>query len=200
MSSNQIQKYSDIDGEWEKYLIRSEKIIKVLESAYNLDPSNMNCVNGIILVCKDNIEGVHYQVWDELLKNKVTKVRSVSPEYETVLKSKIAQCSEIIQKADPSYEPPEIKKKTSCCFVITATMGNRYHPHVILLQNFRDSWLITKNYGRAFTRLYNKYGPSFADIIRDRPLLRCISLNLIVKPSVFIVSNVFKFDSQNENK
>lgn len=70
------------------------------------------------------------------------------------------------------------------CFVATATMGNYDHPYVIILQNFRDTYLIHKNWGNQFINLYYTYGPTLANIIENNFLLKKISFFLVIMPMV----------------
>jgi hypothetical protein len=48
------------------------------------------------------------------------------------------------------------KKSNSNCFVITATMGNPYHPIVDEFRAYRDSKLLTNFMGKVFVRFYYK--------------------------------------------
>jgi hypothetical protein len=81
-------------------------------------------------------------------------------------------------------------KSTSSCFVITAAMGDRLHPNVLLLQMFRDTWLIRRRWGRVCNTLYEKIGPFFADIIRNNKNLQFISRLIIVAPGVWIAKKM----------
>lgn len=56
------------------------------------------------------------------------------------------------------------------CFVATAAWGDRMHPEVVWLRNWRDSVLVCTAAGRAFIRLYWRVGPVMARHVRpDRP-------------------------------
>jgi hypothetical protein len=56
------------------------------------------------------------------------------------------------------------------CFVATAAWGDRLHPDVVLLRNWRDRVLVRWQAGRAFIRLYWIIGPRLARHVRpDRP-------------------------------
>ncbi len=81
-------------------------------------------------------------------------------------------------------------RSTSSCFVITATMGDRRHPNVLLLQTFRNTWLIRRGWGRICNTCYEKTGPFFADIIRHHTHLQFISRLLIVTPAVWIAKKI----------
>jgi hypothetical protein len=78
--------------------------------------------------------------------------------------------------------------KNCGCFVITAAMGDRGHPHVLYLQNFRDGWLVERWWGRLFTAAYEIAGPYPAAIIRRSPALRAWSIRCIVKPGIRVAS------------
>ena len=47
-------------------------------------------------------------------------------------------------------------------------------PHVKILCEFRDHFLLTNSVGKAFTELYYTYSPSFADFIADHYTLRFV--------------------------
>lgn len=186
LSRKHILEHSSVNGTWEQYLSQSSEIIDVLEFGNRLDPNNHDILYSMIQVCKENIEGVKYTDYSN--QYQPTLVRSISAEYEKVLKGKMEHYTIMLKQIDPSFKPPEIKKNNPCCFVITATMGYKSHPYVLTLQDFRESWLLKRGYGRQFNYYYQIFGPSLANIIRDRWILRVLSLNLIVRPSVWIAS------------
>jgi len=74
------------------------------------------------------------------------------------------------------------KKSNSNCFVITATMGNPYHPIVEEFRAYRDSKLLTNFTGKVFVRFYYKVGPFAAFVISKSLILRKLSFNLFVNP------------------
>jgi len=190
-SRTHILEYASVEDTWEQHLNQSSAIIELLDYGNSLDPNNRDILYGIIQICKENIEGVNYtttEYTDSGTPIPFTQVRSISAEYEKVLKEKMEHYATLLKQIDPSYNPPVISKKHSCCFVITATMGYKSHPYVLTLQDFRESWLLKRGYGRQFNYYYQIFGPSLANIIRDRWILRVMSLHLIVRPSVWIVS------------
>jgi hypothetical protein len=81
---------------------------------------------------------------------------------------------------------------SSSCFVITAAMGDRNHPHVVFLQFFRDTWLVRRVWGRFCNRIYIRVGPHLADIIRRSPHLQYMSRELIVRPGVIIAGIILR--------
>ena len=84
-------------------------------------------------------------------------------------------------KANFSAIPP-VKKKGGC-FIATAAYGSQLHPHVRILQDFRDIYLMSSKFGCSVVDLYYKYSPFVADLIAKHKALKIavrISLILLV--------------------
>ncbi len=82
------------------------------------------------------------------------------------------------------------------CFIATAAYGSAMHPYVKELRRFRDRYLLTNASGRMFVRLYYKYSPPVANLIRDRELLKImvrIMLAPIVMFAAFPYASLFVF-------
>ena len=60
------------------------------------------------------------------------------------------------------------------CFIATAAYGSSMKPHVMILREFRDRFLLDNTAGREFVRLYNTYSPSIADFIANYDSLRAV--------------------------
>ena len=60
------------------------------------------------------------------------------------------------------------------CFIATAAYGSLVEPHVKILRDFRDRFLITNIVGKSFVNLYYKHSPPFADFIAKHDHLRMI--------------------------
>ena len=66
------------------------------------------------------------------------------------------------------------------CFIATAAYGSPLHPHVKVLRDFRDEYLMNNKIGRMFVGQYYKYSPSAANIIaRSKPLKVIVRNHLI---------------------
>ncbi len=72
------------------------------------------------------------------------------------------------------------------CFIATACFGSPLAEEVQILRNFRDQYLMKNSAGRAFVRLYNKYGPKAADYIRDKETLKKI-IRQHLKPVIWLI-------------
>ena len=77
---------------------------------------------------------------------------------------------------------PATSSSSSRCFVITATMGDPYHPIVDAFRAYRDRKLLTTEFGRTFVSFYYKVGPYAASIISKSGFLRKLSFIFFVNP------------------
>jgi hypothetical protein len=66
------------------------------------------------------------------------------------------------------------------CFVATAAYDSPLHPHVGILRDFRDIYLLPSRLGRTLVDLYYKYSPSAAELITKNIALRIVvRINLL---------------------
>jgi tetratricopeptide (TPR) repeat protein len=72
------------------------------------------------------------------------------------------------------------------CFIATAAYGSTMDPHVRVLREFRDRYLIISAPGRAFVRFYNRVSPPLAEKIRAHPPIRAVAL-ILLTPVVYAV-------------
>lgn len=86
------------------------------------------------------------------------------------------------KEAEEQKVKPASSKSSSSCFVITATMGDPYHPIVDEFRAYRDQKLLTNEFGKAFVNFYYKVGPYAASIINKSEILRKLSFSFFVNP------------------
>jgi M6 family metalloprotease-like protein/uncharacterized repeat protein (TIGR02543 family) len=66
------------------------------------------------------------------------------------------------------------------CFVATAAYGSPLHPHLDILRDFRDKYLVPSGFGRKFVELYYRYSPRIANFIaRHKVLKTAVRVNLL---------------------
>jgi hypothetical protein len=58
------------------------------------------------------------------------------------------------------------------CFIATAAYGSYLDPHVYILRNFRDHYLLTNYFGKRFVEFYYKYSPPVAKFIAKNDILK----------------------------
>ena len=92
------------------------------------------------------------------------------------------------------YRSVWVCSSCSSCFVATATMGDYNHPTVRELQKFRDDYLLHREWGRIFVRVYYKWGPYFASVIENNYWFRKLSYLFIVKPLLFIAVKLKEYN------
>jgi len=60
------------------------------------------------------------------------------------------------------------------CFIATSAYGSSMEPHVKILRDFRDRFLLHNSMGKGFVRLYNTYSPPMADFIAKHNNLKAM--------------------------
>ncbi|MBU2495145.1 MAG: hypothetical protein KJ935_01395, partial [Candidatus Omnitrophica bacterium] len=78
---------------------------------------------------------------------------------------------------------------TGGCFIATAAFGTPMAKEVVALRRFRDRFLLTRGWGKAFVRFYYRYSPTAAEYIRPRPIY-CFIVRGALRPLVWLVKAV----------
>jgi len=89
-----------------------------------------------------------------------------------------------IKKAPKRQEM--IEREAGKCFIATAAYGNSLDSKVILLREFRDTFLLVSGYGQKLVRTYYLISPLPACVIRRSRILRWVS-RVLLSPVVWLV-------------
>ena len=182
-----LLKFIALENTWETYVDQCKILLQILEYAHKLSPRNRTIMENIIDICGDLTKGVKYvdpyssDVWGNPHRHMKA---FITEQFEENLKTVINQFVNKIQEIDSSYQPPQIIKageNKKACFIATAVMGNIDHPVIVLLREFRDTWLLQRYAGRIFVRYYYFCGPYIARFIKRSPLLKRLSYILVVR-------------------
>jgi hypothetical protein len=65
-------------------------------------------------------------------------------------------------------------KKKGPCFIATAAYGSPLHPHLDILRDFRDTYLMPSRFGQKLVGLYYKYSPYVAELIARHKVLKVV--------------------------
>ncbi len=77
---------------------------------------------------------------------------------------------------------------STSCFIATAAFGSYRAPEVILLQKFRDRFLLTNAPGKMFVEFYYRVSPPIADFIGHYDSLKRAT-RLALKPLIFCIQH-----------
>jgi len=78
------------------------------------------------------------------------------------------------------------------CFIATAAYDSPLHPHVRILRDFRDKYLLSSKIGRTLVNLYYKYSPLAAQLVAKNKALR-IAVRINLLPFVALSYSVVHF-------
>ena len=84
-----------------------------------------------------------------------------------------------IEKFEEIWE--EVKKTP--CFIATAAYDSPSHPHVCILRDFKNVYLMTNTWGRGLVGLYYRYSPPAADLITNIKFLK-LPVRVFLQPFV----------------
>jgi uncharacterized repeat protein (TIGR02543 family) len=90
--------------------------------------------------------------------------------------------------AKPSGDGDGGGRGDGLCFIATAAYGSPLHPHVKILRDFRDKYLMPNTLGRNFVDVYYKYSPFVADIVTKHKVLKIATRIYLLPVIVFCYS------------
>ena len=188
LSRQHLNEFISLDNTWNDYLLQCDLMMTALETARTYYPEEPSILDYLIYIYRDNIQGIAY-IDQYNPGGPARRIRTLNPEYEAKLRSKLTYYVTKKRELDPSYQPDQIMKvKQSACFVATATMGSEDDPKVQVLRAFRDEYLVRQRMGRAFIISYYRCGPILAQIIRRSSLLRRLARTFLVNPAALVAA------------
>ena len=158
-----------------------------LNFGLEIDPQNETLIDTGLYLVNDIDATLHYVFreiyhYDDILNKYINAKKKTNPSWEPGPDPKI----------EVERERSESLSKSGNCFIATATMGDYNHPTVKLLRIFRDNYLLQRNWGKSFTKLYYKCAPYPANVIARNNVLKKISYFTVVKPLSAIASKLLK--------
>jgi len=184
-SKNHYDEYHELDNAVVEFADRCDLIESGLSFGLECDPSNEALIDtGLNLVQELDSALFHlfrdYINYQRNLEKYISAKKTINPNWESAPDPKI------------EFEEKQNAVNKGNCFIATATMGNYNHPTVKHLRNFRDRFLLQRNWGKSFTKFYYQWGSYPANIIAKSNVLKIISYFTIVKPLSFIASILLK--------
>ena len=85
-----------------------------------------------------------------------------------------------------------VKSPASRCMIATAAYGTPWHPEVIRLRQFRDTFLRQRVWGRGLVRLYELASPPIAQFVSGSAWARMLVRRIVIGPLRWVVEAAFK--------
>jgi tetratricopeptide (TPR) repeat protein len=172
VSYNHYSQFKELSNSKAEFLAKINQINDILLFLINEVGFSMNEVRNTFKCLREIISTL---AWMRVKSNSLNA--EVFAQIE-ILESTVSRLQEIWNELEPDTVP----KNKSGCFIATAAMGDYNHPVVIELRQFRDEWLLKKNWGISFTNWYYIHGPKAASIIEKSNILKAITFFFIIKP------------------
>ena len=65
------------------------------------------------------------------------------------------------------------------CYIATMVYGNYDHPQVMVLRDFRDSYLAKRYWGKQFIKIYYKYSPKLVEKLTEHKKINRMIKNIL---------------------
>lgn len=126
---------------------------------------------------------ITYECWQKLEE---------SIEYHQKVVDDLGVDNDLGMSSAKKIEDLKEKKEKSGCFIATAITGSELSNEVILLKDFRDTFLKNYNLGRLFIKLYYYISPPIARFININNNLQIILRNILIKPIIKFLRGYIK--------
>ena len=117
-----------------------------------------------------------YRNWSVDQTITVTSLVSSSQTYSIILAETISGDADYngLNPTDVTVKNVGSDSEGNGCFIATSAYGSSMEPHVKILRDFRDRFLIGNTVGKIFVHLYYTYSPPIADFIAKHDSLKAI--------------------------
>jgi hypothetical protein len=117
--------------------------------------------------------GYQFSIWSGDVSSTTNPITITMDEDKSITVHFTADFPEQIEDGDGGG-------KKGGCFIATAAYGSPLHPHLDILRDFRDKYLVPNGLGRELVELYYKYSPFVATLIAKHKALKVIVRNQLV--------------------
>ena len=181
VSFNHYSQFKDLSSSKTDFIAKVDQITNVLLFLINEVGFTMKEVKDTYKYVNEMIQDLTY------IRFKSSSFNAHVPtQTEQNLQNLIVKLKDVWTELEPSTVP----QKKSGCFIATAAMGDYNHPVVVDLRNFRDEWLLQRNWGVKFTNWYYTHGPKAANVIEKSTILKKLTFYIIVKPLQLVTKNL----------
>jgi hypothetical protein len=105
---------------------------------------------------------------------------------ESIPTSEVTVSTNTSSTTTTTIPPTNIGGGGGGCFIATAAFGSYLDPHVKVLRDFRDRYLLTNSPGQVFVSYYYRYSPPIGDVIRKHETLKSAARWVLV-PVVYSI-------------
>lgn len=79
------------------------------------------------------------------------------------------ECSNYFNKTNTALQSinSQLSRRTDGCYIATMVYGDYDHPQVMVLRDFRDSYLKERNWGKRFIKFYYKHSPNWVEKLKN---------------------------------
>lgn len=77
------------------------------------------------------------------------------------------QCQSYFNKNRTTLNSIYSQLNSGGCYIATMVYGDYDHPQVMVLRNFRDTYLAKRDWGKRFIRFYYKHSPGWVERLKN---------------------------------
>lgn len=121
------------------------------------------------------------------LRSEVSSAISVMTKISTL--DMTSQCRTYFKNNNSTLNNINTQLNPSGCYIATMAYGDYDHPQVIVLRDFRDSFLVKRGWGRQFISYYYAHSPQWVEKLKNRKKTNKV-IRKVLDGFVFIWKNI----------